>query len=70
MGEVSMMIMLLDDGTRIVDRDMKETSESIEKTTVIYDDEDASVPLRPCTDKTDCSRSARGSAGWRKPTGK
>ena len=29
---------------RIVDKDTKETSESIEKTTVIYDDEDTSVP--------------------------
>ena len=37
-GEVSVMITLSDDGTRIVDKDIKETSESIEKTTVIYDD--------------------------------
>ena len=42
-GEVSVMITLSDDGTRIVDKDTKETSESIEKTTVIYDDEDAST---------------------------
>ena len=32
-GEVSVMITLSDDGTRIVDKDTKETSESIEKTT-------------------------------------
>ena len=30
-GEVSVMITLSDDGTRIVDKDTKETSESIEK---------------------------------------
>ena len=48
-GEVSVMITLSDDGTRIVDT--KETSESIEKTTVIYDDEDASVPYVTSTDK-------------------
>ena len=48
-GEVSVMITLSDDGTRIMDKDTKETSESIEKTTVIYDDEDASVPY--VTDK-------------------
>ena len=47
-GEVSVMITLSDDGTRIV---AKETSESIEKTTVIYDDEDASVPYVTSTDK-------------------
>ena len=40
-----MMITLSDDGTRIVDKDTKETSESIEKTTVIYDDEDTSCLL-------------------------
>lgn len=51
MGEVSVMITLSDDGTRIVDKDTKETSESIEKTTVIYDDEDASVPYVTSTDK-------------------
>ena len=50
-GEVSVMITLSDDGTRIVDKDTKETSESIEKTTVIYDDEDASVPYVTSTDK-------------------
>ena len=49
-GEVSVMITLSDDGTRIVDKDTKETSESIEKTTVIYD-EDASVPYVTSTDK-------------------
>lgn len=48
-GEVSVMITLSDDGTRIVDKDTKETSESIEKTTVIYDD--ASVPYVTSTDK-------------------
>ena len=42
-GEVSVMITL--------DKDTKETSESIEKTTVIYDDEDASVPYVTSTDK-------------------
>ena len=47
-GEVSVMITLSDDGTRIVDKDTKET---IEKTTVIYDDEDASVPYVTSTDK-------------------
>ena len=67
-GEVSVMITLSDDGTRIVDKDTKETSESIEKTTVIYDDEDASVPYVTSTDKP--FRSACGSAGRRKPTGK
>ena len=46
-----LMITLSDDGTRIVDKDTKETSESIEKTTVIYDDEDASVPYVTSTDK-------------------
>ena len=35
-GEVSVMITLSDDGTRIVDKDTKETSESIEKTTGIF----------------------------------
>ena len=50
-GVVSVMITLSDDGTRIVDKDTKETSESIEKTTVIYDDEDASVPYVTSTDK-------------------
>ena len=50
-GEVSVMITLSDDGTRIVDKDTKETSESIEKTTVIYDDQDASVPYVTSTDK-------------------
>lgn len=50
-GEVSVMITLSDDGTRIVDKDTKETSESIEKTTVIYDDEDTSVPYVTSTDK-------------------
>ena len=68
-GEVSVMITLSDDGTRIVDKDTKETSESIEKTTVIYDDEDASVPYVTSTDKPTVS-SACGSAGRRKPTGK
>ena len=51
-GEVSVMITLSDDGTRIVDKDTKETSESIEKTTVIYDDEDASVPYVTSTPET------------------
>ena len=50
-GEVSVMITLSDDGTRIVDKDTKETTESVEKTTVIYDDEDASVPYITSTDK-------------------
>ncbi len=50
-GEVSVMITLSDDGMRIVDKDTKETTESVEKTTVIYDDEDASVPYVTSTDK-------------------
>ena len=70
MGEVSVMITLSDDGTRIVDKDTKETSESIEKTTVIYDDEDTSVPYVTSTDKPTVSGVLVVAQGGGNPTGK
>lgn len=50
-GEVRVMITLSDDGTQNLDKDIKESTEYIEKNTVIYDEDDKSMPYVTSTDR-------------------
>ncbi len=43
-GEVDVMITLSDDGTKSLDKDIKESTEYTEENTVIYDNDDKTVP--------------------------
>lgn len=43
-GDVDVMITLSDDGTKALDKDIKESTEYTEENTVIYDSDDKTVP--------------------------